>query len=460
MRNVVGMAVVCLVAAGCKKDTSCDPADPAACDEGLACEQVEGAEEDEAYQCFPPVVVQGRVFDLADDGGIADARIVVMDVNGSPVSPVGISGDDGAYEVRLPTRRDADGNPLGGTVTLRADAMGYQTFPGGLRPAIPVDASAPVEEDDGTWVVASAVTDIGLIALETGGGAVVGTVERPDEGWVGALVVAEGSGGAASGVTDIDGSYAIFNVPPGAVAVSAYGRGASWGAGSGDVADGGTTEIDLSLDDRGLGAVSGTVQIVNAPGGSMTSVIMVAEATFDEIMLRGDMPPGLRAPEPGTSPNVTGDYTIADVPEGDYVLLAAFENDGLVRDPDTSIGGTQIQHVRVAAGQTYAAEGFKVTEALPIVGPGAEEPEAVDGAPTFAWTDDSSEDFYALVVYDALGNVVWEHTEDRHTGDDPAVVYGGPALEAGMYYQFRVTSIKDDVPISTTEDLRGVFYVP
>mgnify|MGYP003512945731 CR=1 FL=1 len=32
-----------------------------------------------------------------------------------------------------------------------------------------------------------------------------------------------------------------------------------------------------------------------------------------------------------------------------------------------------------------------------------------------------------------------------------------PALEAGMIYQFRATSIKDGVPISSTEDLKGVF---
>lgn len=35
--------------------------------------------------------------------------------------------------------------------------------------------------------------------------------------------------------------------------------------------------------------------------------------------------------------------------------------------------------------------------------------------------------------------------------------YGGPALEAGMIYQFRATSIKDGTPISQTEDLKGVF---
>lgn len=38
----------------------------------------------------------------------------------------------------------------------------------------------------------------------------------------------------------------------------------------------------------------------------------------------------------------------------------------------------------------------------------------------------------------------------------------GPALEAGTFYQFRVTSFRDRqsgrTNISTTEDLRGVFF--
>ena len=38
-------------------------------------------------------------------------------------------------------------------------------------------------------------------------------------------------------------------------------------------------------------------------------------------------------------------------------------------------------------------------------------------------------------------------------------MYGGPAMQPGMIYQFRATSISKDgvTPISSTEDLRGVF---
>ena len=42
------------------------------------------------------------------------------------------------------------------------------------------------------------------------------------------------------------------------------------------------------------------------------------------------------------------------------------------------------------------------------------------------------------------------------------LVYAGPPLEVGMFYQFRVTSFRERngprTAISTTEGLRGVFY--
>jgi hypothetical protein len=93
------------------------------------------------------------------------------------------------------------------------------------------------------------------------------------------------------------------------------------------------------------------------------------------------------------------------------------------------------------------------------VSPGATDIDLVSGTPTFSWEDDSSEDEYLVQVFDALGNMTWETTGVFDPGGSaPAsVAYGGPALEAGMIYQFRATSIKDGVPISSTEDLKGVF---
>ena len=88
-------------------------------------------------------------------------------------------------------------------------------------------------------------------------------------------------------------------------------------------------------------------------------------------------------------------------------------------------------------------------------------PEMMTMNPTFTWKDDSSEDRYALEVIDSHGASMWRDDQipGAH-GSDVSVTYAGPPLPAGLY-QFRVVSYrKGDIPISATEDLRGVFLVP
>lgn len=121
-----------------------------------------------------------------------------------------------------------------------------------------------------------------------------------------------------------------------------------------------------------------------------------------------------------------------------------------MRDPDTSIGGTEIVHVQVSGQSVAVSEGFKVTEALAVNSPGADGIDVVSGTPTFSWADDSSEDSYSLVVFDALGARVWEKADiiGPKGNKSVEVSYAGPALTPHMIYQFRAISIKDDTPIS------------
>ncbi len=459
------LALLAMSACGKKEEVvACDPTDPAACEDGLVCESVEveeGDEETPDHQCVAPVRIDGVVFALADDAAVEGARVVAVDANGSPVSRVGVSGGDGVYTLAVPTPRDEEGKPKGGrTVTLRADAAGFESYPGGLRPALPIDTTDAVEDEEtGAWIVRNAATDLGLIVAEegSGDGRIVGDLDVPPDG-AGVLVVAEGGGGARSSIADLDGTFVIFNVPDGSWDVTGYARGSTYAHVTADVPASGEAQVSLARESEATGRVDGDVQIVNAPGGATTSIVLVVESTFDERLARGTTPPGLRAPDPGQPPSVSGAFSIEGVPPGRYVVLAAFENDGLVRDPDTSIGGTQIQHVEVGPGGAVSAEGFKVTEALRIFAPGAEEPEVVSAPPTLAWEDDSSEDGYEVEVFDAYGNLVWDTELPGFSGDDPTVAYGGP-MEPGMYYQLRVRSVKDGTYISQTEDLKGVFYV-
>jgi hypothetical protein len=454
-----------LVTAGCGGDEeTCDPVAQTGCEDGHVCEEVQGGEP----ACFSPVVVKGDVFDLADDAAVSGARVVALDVNRSPVSSVAVSGDDGSYELAIPTTRDADGNLVAANITLRADAAGFQTFPSGLRRSLPIDVSTATGDDSG-WTIESSLTSIGLIELpgDAGTNTIQGSVEVPGD-QVGVLVVAESDSTGYTAIADRDGDYAIFNVPDGDFSVTGYARGHNYTPADASVSGGSSADVDLSLSDQAASSVSGKVDIVNPGQGTGTSVILVVESTFDAALARGESPPGLRAPAPGTEPNITGDFTIDGVPAGRYVVLAAFENDNLVRDPDTCIAGTDIVHQEVAAGDDVTIEQqFKVTGALDVIAPGADGAEQVDGKPTLKWVDDSSEDAYAVTVVDAFGNTVWEDEIAGVSGGTPQVAYGGPDLDPGMYYQFRVVSTKTQggvngqtCEIAQTEDLKGVFFSP
>jgi hypothetical protein len=424
-----------------EKPKACDPAAQTGCKDGQACETVSGGQP----ACFAPVSIGGKVFDTVTTAGIEGAHVVARDANDAAVSGIAVTDASGAYTLRVPAPRDASGKPVKIEYTMRADAQGYLTFPEPPRVALPVDISTATGDPP---KVASTATDIGLVPLgdATNLGSVSGKVLTDQPG--GTLVVAGGSTATA----DTGGLYTVFNVPAGSVTVSGYLAGVNLVPATADVKAGAETkDVNLSAGGAASATVSGTVQIVNPGQGKNTSVILVVEDTFVENAARGEAPPGLRAA------NVGGAWSIADVPDGKYVVLAAFENDYLVRDPDTSIGGTDIQHITVS-GAGVDVPGFKITGALDVISPdGGQE---ISGTPTFSWVDDSSEDHYTVQVFDALGNEVWNvDNVIGPNGNKPAEApYAGPALTSGMYYQFRATSIsKGGAPISRTEDLRGVF---
>jgi hypothetical protein len=455
----VNVATSCGPGQLCKADAEgapvcvpgCLPDNPATCAAGQACEAVEGGEP----LCFGAVVVRGKISNALDGAAIGGARIAARDEGGAVVGKVATSAADGSYELPLAATRKADGTPLSTVYTLRADAGGFLSFPGGVRPALPIDlatAAAP-QSATASWFVESAATSVALIPRtdSTGLGTVRGKVvlDRPG----GTLVAAGGS----TGVADSTGEFAVFNVTAGAVEVRGFTAGVQLTPVTVQLAaNAEATGVQLIADTaKPLGRVTGSLSRVNpGDGADTTSVVLVLEETFIESLEIGEVAPGLRATD------VSSGYAIEGVPDGSYVALASLENDNLVRDPDTGIGGTELVHLTVTDGVvSVAAVNFKVTGSLAVRGPGAEGPEVLTAAPTFRWADDSSEDHYELRVFDALGNVVWEKLDVASPSGnrDLEIAYGGPALTPGMVYQFRAVSIKDGKPISRTEDLRGVF---
>jgi hypothetical protein len=242
--------------------------------------------------------------------------------------------------------------------------------------------------------------------------------------------------------------------------VKAYRAGTNFTPATANVAAELLKDVNLGVAGMATAQVTGNVNIVNAPGGSMTTVVLVVESTYNDMLKRGEVGPGLRAPQNG-GPSIAGAFTIDGVPDGKYVVLAAFENDALVRDPDTSIGGTQIVHITVAGATVALPTGFKITEALQVIWPGAGDVPDEAGTPvTFKWKDDSSEDRYTVEVFDSKGNVVLPSTQLASVSSgDVTYTLTGVTLTPGAYYQFRATSWHKGAPISITEDLKGIFVV-
>lgn len=449
----------CLVSAGgaCEADDECAP--------GLVCAETTGDED----ACWAEVIVRGKVFDSATDEGIEGAHVIALDDESSAVSDISVSTEGGAYDLPIPVVRDEEGKPTDELFTLRASAQDYQTFPGGIRTALPIDASTAAKEDgegddEGPWVIENAITSIALIALpdaEQGRPRIEGEVIS-DTREAGVLVVAESGGTGYSAVSDLGGNFTIFNVPDGSFEVRGYAAGVQLNPENVDVSGEDVTGVELTEAEEGTVTVEGSINPVE--GAPPTTVVLVVESTFDDVFERGEVPSGLRAPKTGP-PSITGAWSIEGVPAGDYVVLAAFENDDAVRDPDQAIAGTDTVTITVpAGGDTFTVdESFKVTEALDVISPGANEPEGLASAPTLRWQDDSSEKFYEVRVFNAYGDEVWQDlmVPSVSGGDEVSIQYGGP-FEDGMYYQFRATSFREPggmpTPISTTEDLRGVFF--
>src|SRR5204862_2870658 len=109
-------------------------------------------------------------------------------------------------------------------------------------------------------------------------------------------------------ISDADGAFVLFNAPPGAYTVRGYAAGVQLAPANVVVAAGARAlAADLVPQSTPLGTISGSVEMVNAPGGSMTSVVLVVASTFNEALARGEVPPGLRAPRQG-NPAISGTF--------------------------------------------------------------------------------------------------------------------------------------------------------
>jgi hypothetical protein len=192
----------------------------------------------------------------------------------------------------------------------------------------------------------------------------------------------------------------------------------------------------------GGSTVTGEVVFVDAGTAPVTTVIL-APGDFDAESFHETAPVGPRAT------GVTGSWTMRDVPAGTYVVLAGYEQDGLVLDPTTpppriAVTGASSETVIVPSAQ-------KLVPALRIVTIRAKSSE-----PAVTFVDGAGEDAYAVSVIDWLGKPIYAATEAAASSNANVTFRVDAGLVVPLRYRFRVTAKKGDAAITQTEDLAAI----
>ena len=447
MRTLVRLMLAGGLFAACGSDnTQCNPNDSSSCDNGQVCEAyTDGAGMHNA--CVAPTLLRGHVTNAQSGAAVANARVVAIDGNThASTGPVAITDAAGNYSIRVTPPRMSGAST---DYTLRVSAAAYEDFPSGIRVALPITVA--FQDPKGAATI-TGPEDVALVPIANApAGAIAGSVSGDKH--AGVLVVAEGGGKGFSAVTDGGGGYVIFNVPDGTYTVSGYFIGVEYTPAQNVVVAGARKDgVNLAASGAAQGVLTGTLDYVaGAPTAQATSVVLRLQSTKE-------VPPGFSAP----AMNATA-YTLSGVPAGTYDVLAAFPNDGLIKDPDPGIAGTAIP-TAVCAGASCTCSGgscsFKVTDPVAMGAPDADA--IVMGTPMFTWTAYPSAAKYTIDVFDSQGNPVC--TIDNIAAGSASQVYGGTncaTLTPGLFYQWHITAFRQTggtyIPTSTSEDLRGVW---
>ncbi len=345
-----------------------------------------------AMPALRAVYIEGRVFDSADQGtGIAQAHVAASDKTGAVATDVAVTGDNGTYKLQVPVAR-SDNGPFWRALHPPGRGKQLPALPFGHTPAIPVDAAQAAPQDDGTYVLKNAATDIALIKLPA---------DEPGRKSIsGSIILAGDNSTRPGGTLWLRGQPCGLTCPLPSATSRAISRFSMCPRGSWSIrgykeflqltpddvthtADADLTGVAACGKRKAYGTLQRQRQYREPADGDKTTVVLVPVSTFSSTFVKGEVPPGLRAPKQPALPSINGAFGISGVPDGYYVVLAAFENDFLVRDPDTSIAGTDIVYNHVpdnvtGSYQINLCSSFKVTGALTIVSPGATEPEQMD----------------------------------------------------------------------------------
>ena len=395
----------------------------------------------------PTGTVMGVVTDGDSAEPLAAVRVVLFDANtNQPASPVITTLADGTFSFSLP----------GGSYYLRLSRQGYNEVPArgvtGLAFTITNDQTITRDVE----MFQHNIADLGSIS-----GRISGDIADPS----GALVVIENGTIGYSTVSDVDGTYVIYNVPAGNYSIRPWRAGMDAPEkGTTITANAETSDVNFTVADDVLTQVSGSVTFL-ATSNKEVDVSLTHPVTGEAI-------PGL-----GTTTS-SQNYEISNVPYAIYLARASYANDGIVMDPDWIVKNGE-PFVTVQGGP--AVRDFSVTGSANLVSPTNEAsstiPVAVSATPTFTWEAYPSSTDYVIEVTDANGQLIWGGFNEARTeknivilASQTSIVYNSDGLAtqelvSGRNYRWRIYASKDAnnasgwILISSSEEQRGLIAV-
>ncbi len=406
--------------------------------------------EDNPVEPVPPTNAEIIVRSANDSSGIANANVVLYNANtGESISRV-FSGNDGVAKFE---------NMSSGNYYVRISAQGFKETPPGSVSPVPFSVSSGQTFSQTYY----------MNILQGTFGKIDGTVNPNLAGF---LIVATSSGMNSEYHTysGPDGYFVLFNVPYESYDVDAIKSGYQ-----------SANQPQVTLNS---GSSSATVQInVNQITGSTLAgkvTFLAVENGIVDISLLDKISHtvvnGLT-----TMIDTSKDYTITNIPIGNYLAWASYENDGYVMDPDWIFKNPGALNVSFST-DTSKVQDFSVTGAITIISPtnppDSIVPALVDSVvPTFNWDAYPQTKEYIVEVRDINGNLIWggftESGEIRHSQipkewNSVEFNFDGSAssqLQPGNIYQWRLYADDDatsDIQtlLSSSEDLMGLFRVP
>jgi hypothetical protein len=406
--------------------------------------------KDNPVEPIPSTSVEIIVRSVNDSSVIVNANVVLYNANtGESVSRT-FSGNDGIAKFE---------NFSAGNFYSRISAQGFNEVPQGTVSPVPFSVSSGQTFSQTYY----------MDALQGTFGKIEGAVTPNLSGF---LIVATSAGMNAEYHTysGPDGYFVLFNVPYNSYEVDAIKSGYQ-SANQPQVtlsSSSSSATVQINVNQITGSTLTGKVTFLAAQNGIVDISLLdkISHSVVNGLTVMID-----------TSRN----YTISNIPAGEYIAWASYENDNYVMDPDWIFKNPGALNVSFTT-DTSKVRDFSVTDVINLVSPtnpaNSITPDLADSvAPTFHWMAYPQTKEYIIEVRDINGNLVWggfeENGEIRHAQipkewNSAEFNFDGSAsspLQPGNIYQWRIYSDDDATPdvqtlLSSSEDLMGLFRIP